>query len=122
MLMVIEAIFFISLSGIVFLFLNKWREIEMGKAYVRVSVEKDTRLKQRIDEFKVRVQSMPREAFHAAAFFTIKHAIAVFDRTKHRIYPRVSHIVDALKGRDIPRNRGSVSLFLKYIEERREDK
>lgn len=119
--MVITAIFFISLLGIVFLFLNKWRELELGKAYVRISSQQDMRLRKQIDVVVVRVRSLPRQALHAAVFFTIKHAIVIFDRTKQKLYPRIAHIVDALKGRDIPRNRGSVSLFLKYIEENRGD-
>lgn len=119
MIMVTTAIFFISLLGIVFLFLNKARELEQGKAYVKVSWGSDERLKQRIDAVKLKVRALPREALHATAFFTIKHSVHVFDRAKSVIYPRISHIVDALKGRDIPRNRGSVSLFLKYIEEKR---
>lgn len=117
--MVTTTIFFISLLGILFLFLNKWRELEQGKAFVKVSWGSDERLKQKIDEVKVKVKALPREALHATAFFTVKHGVNLFEKTKSIIYPRISHIVDALKGRDIPRNRGSVSLFLKYIEEKR---
>jgi len=115
--MVISITFFLSLAGIIFLFWNKQQEVTKGRAIVKLSLGSDHAIRQRIEGVKASAREFPRKAFHISAFYAVKHGIHAFEKTKRVVYPKISHIVDAVKGRDIPRNRGSVSLFLKHIEE-----
>lgn len=115
--MVTTIIFFLSLAGIVFLFWNKQRELTRGQALVRLNFGSDKDLKQKIENVKVHAKDFPKRAANITAFYAVKHGLNAFEKVRQVVYPRISHIVDAVKGRDIPRNRGSVSLFLKHIEE-----
>ncbi len=115
--MVLTITFFLSLLGIIFLFWNKQRELVRGAALVRLRWGSDRDLKQKIENVRLSAKDLPKRAVNITAFYAVKHGINVFEKTKGVIYPRISHIVDAVKGRHIPRNRGSVSLFLKHIEE-----
>ncbi|MFA6050576.1 MAG: hypothetical protein WC761_05255 [Candidatus Paceibacterota bacterium] len=115
--MVTTIIFFLSLLGIIFLFWNKQRELTKGQALVRLTFGSDVHLKQKIENARLGAKDFPKRAMNIGAFYAVKHGLNAFEKTKQVVYPRIAHIVDAVKGRDIPRNRGSVSLFLKHIEE-----
>jgi hypothetical protein len=117
--MVTIIIFFLSLFGIVFVFLNKMRHMSAGRPYLKLAFGSDFHLKRKIANAKASVQAMPRRAMHAGAFFAVKHGVTIYEKTKKRVYPKIAHIVDVVKGRDIPTNKGSVSLYLRQIEERR---
>lgn len=115
--MIINIIFFISLFGIIFLFVNKRREMLYGKPFMNLSFGSDYHIKQKIEGVRVSAKNFPRKAAHITAFYAVKHGITAFEKTKQIVYPKISHIIDAVKGRDIPKNKGSASLFLKHIEE-----
>ncbi len=115
--MVTTITFFLSLVGIIFLFWNKQREIVKGQALVRLRFGSDESMRQRIQSVRLGAKDFPKRAVNITAFYAVKHGLNAFEKTKKVVYPRIAHIVDAVKGRDIPRNRGSVSLFLKHIEE-----
>lgn len=114
--MVAIAIFFVSLSGVVFVFLNKKRELEEGKPYLNL-VFSDFHLKRGIESAKTSVKEMPRRAASATAFYAVKHGMTVFEKVRAVVRPRIAHIIDAVRGKNIPKNRGSVSVYLKKIEE-----
>lgn len=114
--------FFISLFAIAFLLLNKKRELENGVAFVSLAHANEIHFKQKIEVIKKTTKEMPKKVVNIAAFIAVKQGVKTFEKVKEIVYPKISHIVDAVKGRDIPKNRGSVSLFLKHIEGYRETK
>ena len=119
--MVTVAIFVFALLGIAFIFLNKKRELNLGRPYLNLAFGSDFHLKQKIEGAKVSVKSMPRKAAQATAFYAVKHGMAAFDKTKALVRPKIAHIIDAVRGKNIPESNGSVSHFLKQIEEKRSD-
>ena len=119
MYMINLIVFFASLACLVLLFWNKQKELTLGKPLMDLSFGSDESIKQRIERVRHSTKDLPKRAFHLTAFYTVKHGLNIFEKSKQVVYPKIAHIVDAVKGRDIPRNRGAVSLFLKHIEERR---
>lgn len=119
--MVTIAIFAISLVGIVFIFLNKKRELSSGRPYLNLSFGSDFHLKQKIENARVSVKEMPKRAAHATAFYAVKHGMVAFERAKALVRPKIAHIIDAVRGKNIPESNGSVSPFLRQIEEKKVD-
>ncbi|HEY4512587.1 MAG TPA: hypothetical protein VJH63_02910 [Candidatus Paceibacterota bacterium] len=118
--MVAIIIFFVSLLGVVFIFLNKKREIETGRPYLRLVFGSDFHLKRGIESATISVKGMPRRAAQATAFYAVKHGMSAFEKLKALIRPKIAHIIDAVRGKNIPTNKGSVSVFLKNIGEDRD--
>lgn len=114
--MITITLFFISLFGIMFLFINKKRELDKGEAFVCLSHCDEHHLRNKFREVQVSLREMPRRAGNIVAFLVVKQGVRAFEKLKKVVYPKISHIVDAVKGRDIPKNKGSVSLFLRHIE------
>ncbi len=114
--------FFASLVGIIFLFWNKKRELERGRAFVAISHVNEHFLKAKMKDMGQMAKETPKKVANVVAFLAVKQGVKTFEKVKEVVYPKISHIVDAVKGRDIPKNRGSVSLFLKHIENFRETK
>jgi hypothetical protein len=114
--------FFISLFAIVFLLINKKREIDSGMAFVSFAHANEIHFKQKLEGIKRTTKEMPKKVAHIAAFIAVKQGVKTFEKVKEIVYPKISHIVDAVKGRDIPKNKGSVSMFLKHIEGYKESK
>jgi len=115
--MVILTSFFVSLVAIAFIFANRRREMLVGRPYLRLTFGSDFHLKRRIESAKVSVMGMPKKAVNATAFYAVKHGLQVYSKAKSIIRPKIAHIIEAVKGKDIPKNKGSVSLYLKRIEE-----
>lgn len=95
---------------------NKQHELETGKAFVCISHCDEYNLKTRFKNFEQSLKEMPQKIAHIVVFMAVKQGVRIFEKTKKIVYPKISHIVDAVKGKDIPKNKGSVSLFLKHIE------
>ncbi len=113
------SIFFVSLVCIIFLFLNKRKGLATGKPYFGLVFGSDFHLRRKIEIARASVKQMPKRAAKATAFFAVKHGLNAYEKVKGVIRPKIAHIIDAIKGRDIPTNKGSVSLYLKSIEEHR---
>lgn len=99
-----------------FLFINKKRELDRGEAFVCLSHCDEHHLRNRFKAMQVSVKEAPRKFGNIVAFLVVKQGVKAFEKMKEIVYPKISHIVDAVKGRDIPKNKGSVSLFLRHIE------
>lgn len=112
-------VFFISFLALVFMLYNKHNELVKGKGIVKISIASDEDIRQRIETIQLNIKEFPRKVIHLTAFFTVKHGLNIFDKVRQIVYPKISHIIDAVKGKDVPKNKGSVSLFLKHIEEHR---
>jgi hypothetical protein len=115
--MVVLSSFFVALLAIIFVFGNKAREMSAGKPYLKLAFGSDFHLRRRIESAKVSVKGMPRKAANVTAYYAVKHGITAFEKAKSVIHPKIAHIIEAVKGKNIPKNKGSVSLFLKRIEE-----
>lgn len=120
--MFLSITFFVSLAGIIFLFWNKKRELEKGCAFVDISHVNEHSFKEKVKEISQSAREMPKRAFSIVTFLAVKQGVKTFEKVREIVYPKISHIVDAVKGRDIPKNKGSVSMFLKHIEGYRETK
>lgn len=120
--MITTITFFGSLIAIIFLFWNKKRELENGRALVNISHVNEAFLKEKSHDLIQSLKLMPKKVAHVAAFLAVKQGVKTFEKMKEVVYPKISHIVDAVKGRDIPKNKGSVSLFLQHVEGYRETK
>lgn len=120
--MITFTIFCIALLGIMFLFANKKRELETGVAYIFISHVNEAYFKEKFSGLVVATKESPRKIANVSAFLAVKSGVHIFEKTKQIVYPKISHIVDAVKGRDIPKNKGTVSLFLKHVEGFRDSK
>lgn len=113
--------FFVALIGIVFVFANRNRQMRTGKSYVNLSFGSDFHLKKRIVDVKATVRGMPKRAADFTAYHAVRHGIKLYDKVKTKIHPKIAHIIEAVKGKDIPKNRGTASIFLKKIEEHKKN-
>ena len=91
--------------------------MRIGKPYVNLAFGSDFHLKKKIEEAKISVKGMPKKAVTFTAYHAVRHGMKVYDKAKSVIHPKIAHIIEAVKGKDIPKNRGSASIFLKKIEE-----
>lgn len=109
--------FFISFIVIVVLITNKVYELENGRAFIVFHRNADNRLKNIANKVKIIAKSAPREIGRIALYFLIKKGVEVGEKIKTKIHPKIGHIVDAVKGRDLPKNKGKVSFFLTKISD-----
>ncbi|HYC34356.1 MAG TPA: hypothetical protein VEC13_01340 [Candidatus Paceibacterota bacterium] len=109
-------IFAVSFLGIIAVLFNKLQHINKGKAFVSVSARTDARVEQFSKNTVGLVKHAPKMVAQTAAFLAIKGSLAAYEKAKKKVYPRIAHLVDAVKGKDIPKNRGSASFFLASIK------
>lgn len=115
-------LFFVSLIATMFLFVNKARQLNTGKPYIVLSYGSDADIQRSLDRLSDTILDLPRILGRIIAFYTVKFYLKVFEKVKGIIYPRISHIVDAVKGKDIPKNRGAVSVYWTTVAERGVDR
>lgn len=113
-------IFFLSFAGIAFLLVNKSRELAGKKAFVTVSHETNHKIKSVTDKVTVSIKKSPQVVWKTLLFVVIKVSILVFEKAKTKFYPKIAHLVDSVKGRHVPKNKGSASFFLTNIKEHKE--
>jgi hypothetical protein len=109
-------IFTLSLIGVIAVIVNKIQHMNKGRAFVSVSVETDERVKKISKTTVFVVKNSPKIIAHTVAFLALKYSVIVFEKAKKKIYPRIAHLVDAVKGRDVPKNKGSASFFLTSLK------
>lgn len=105
----------IVIAGI--LLLNKKREVQSGVGYFKVGSES---LDQRISDLSTRIEIYLIETDSRKMKSIIKTQVVKFEnymlKKLHIVSKRFEVFGDVVTGRDIPKNRGSVSFFLKNIE------
>ncbi len=105
----------IVIAGIILL--NKKREVQSGTGYFKVGSES---LDQRISDLSTRIEIYLIETDSRKVKSIIKTWVVKFEnymlKKLHIISKRFEVFGDVVTGRDIPKNRGSVSFFLKNIE------
>lgn len=113
-------IFGVSFVGLIAVIGNKIAHVYRGRHIVSVSEDLDRRIKKISEELFAIVRRSPKVVGHTVAYLTIKYSVIVIEKAKKKIYPKISHIVDAAKGRNIPKNGGSASFFLANIKEHKD--
>jgi hypothetical protein len=118
-MIVAGTIFGISLLGIIFMLLNKMRQLSTGRAYISVSEHTNAKVQKISQDTALMIKNAPKVVAQTVAFLALKGTVIVYEKAKKKIYPKIAHLVDAVKGKDVPKNKGSASFFLTSI--RRED-
>lgn len=114
--------FLISLCLIVLLVLNKQRELEKGEAYFSFHRGVDDVLHKYLRKFKKFIKYAPKQMGRALLYFIVHKAMVITEKIKIKLYPRFSHIVDAVKGKYNHKNKGSASFFFTHISNDLKDK
>ena len=100
---------------------NKLREIQTGKGFVSISLEADDAIRAKIFFGKKVVTELPRHFGREAFHFAVQKTYVGFSKVRDAFYPKIAHIVEAVKGKDIPKNKGGTSFFLVNIHEHQEN-
>jgi hypothetical protein len=108
----------VSLVCILSLFSNKQRELAAGKTLLKIGgANTDYALRRlwsvSVDKLSLIHPDNSRRTLRRSIVEAEKHIMNVFHRLGHKF----SVVGDVVTGRDIPKNRGSVSFFLKNIED-----
>lgn len=114
-------IFSVSLILLWGMLLNKTREMKTGTPFVRFSSSVDTKLTYQISFWKEFFHKVPRIVFKESFRFIILKGARFFNYVKQKIRPRVAHILDEVRGRGIPKNKGSASLFIQSIKDHKDN-
>ena len=113
-------LFLISALAIVFMLMNKLREIEGKKSFVSIGSHLDESIRHKIILLRKAVVEFPRHFSREAFYAFVQNSVLLFRKLRAKIYPHIAHIVDAVKGKDIPKNKGAASFFLVHIQEHKE--
>lgn len=105
-------IFFISFLATLGIIGNKIKENETGTAFVSFHRGADDTMHRFGKKVRGFVKHAPREMARLVLYFLVHKAVLVYEKLKEKVYPRISHIVDAVKGRNVPKNKGNASFFL----------
>lgn len=111
----IVVIFGGSLLGIAFLFWNKSREERLGKPFIRVRSGFDFAAGKYSEVSKIITTELPRHALRESFHFAIRQIVALLRKVRNKIYPKISHIVDTVKGVDIPKSDKPSSSYLSDV-------
>jgi len=115
-MIIANTIFGLSFVGIIAVLVNKVQHMHKGKAFVSVSIETDAKV-QKISKTTISVvKNLPKIITHTIAFLALKYSVIAFEKAKKKIYPRISHLIDAVKGKHVPKNKGSASFFLTSLK------
>lgn len=114
-------IFSISLILLWGMLLNKMREVKTGKPFIRFSSSADVKLAYQMSFWKEFFQKVPRLVYKESFRFIILQGARFLNYTKQKIRPRVAHILDEVRGRGIPKNKGSASLFIQSIKDHKDN-
>lgn len=117
------SIFSLSLVLIVFMILNKRRELASGKAFITLSGGFDHFVERQIFFLKKISTEFPKH-FGREMLYSLVHKSVVFSHNfKEKVLrPKIGHIVDAVKGKHIPKQNGSSSFFLFHIQKHKDTK
>lgn len=113
-------IFGVSFAGIIAVIVNKLAHMHRGQHIVSISADLDRKIKKISEDIFVALKRSPKVVGHTIAYLTIKVSVVIIEKTKKKIYPKVAHLVDAVKGKNIPKNGGSASFFLTNIKEHKD--
>jgi len=110
--------FIVSSVIALFLVTNKMGELAGSRLAVRIhSHEFEVKMKTTVGAFWDWISHISMRSIRALTLATLQKAEKFFVKLFYRILKRITKMTDMVSGRDIPKNRGSVSFFLKHIED-----
>lgn len=112
--------FFVSFVLIVAMILNKFREIQTGSGFVSWSPNADDAIRKQIFIAKKFTTEFPMHFSRECLHFSVQKLYLVFTKARDIVYPKVAHIIDAVKGKNIPQNKGGTSFFLVNVQEHKD--
>lgn len=115
----------ITTFGISFAFLwamiaNRIREVRGGIPVVSFKFSFDRKLRKYARLTGIIATELPKHMGREAMHFAIKKSVDILRKVRGKVYPRIAHIVETVKGKDLPKNKGSVSLFMKAVKEHKD--
>lgn len=113
--------FFISFVVILAMIGNKLREIQTGRGFVSVNLNADDAIRAKMHIGKKAVTELPKHFVREAFHFAIQKIFVGLHKIAHIFYPKIAHIVETVKGKDIPKNKGGASFFLSDLREHKEN-
>lgn len=117
-MIITSTIAIVSLVLIVYMLLHKNREIRTGRVLVNIGNHQSDLVLQRVAASLVEKAAIAhpnngKSVLRRCIIVVEKQFMNLF----HKLSERFEIVSDVVTGRDIPKNRGSVSFFLKNIED-----
>lgn len=110
-------ILIVSICGVSLTLLNKVRELDTGKAVISINKDTDKKILDLHARVTLFIKESPKKIVHILAILALRFFYVFGKKIKQKLYPRISHLIDAVKGKDVPKNKGSVSFFLERVKE-----
>ena len=108
-------LFCVSLLGALFLVINRARFNDGRVAYVSFPKEWDKFLSHFYHASKVLFTELPKHVALNIYHFLVITSVDISKYIRNLIYPKISHIVETVKGTNLPEQKKPVSEFLKSI-------
>lgn len=106
-----------SFLFIVFMFLNKQRETRTGRNMVKIG---NTHVDYAVRRMYVSVSDKVHSLHPSNSWPTIRRGLLMVEKSIMNVFYKLGHkfsiVGEVVTGRDIPKNKGAVSFFLKNIE------
>ncbi len=109
-------VFAVSFIGAVFLVVNRVRFSDGKAAYVSFPKEWDSFFASFYHASKVLFTELPKHVLKNVYHFIVIMSVDVSRNAKLLIYPKISHIVETVRGTNLPEQKKPVSKFLKSIK------
>ena len=109
-------VFLVSFIGAVFLLANRARYSDGRVAYVSFPKQWDRFLSKFYRATKVLFTELPRHVVLNIYHFFVIVSVDISKYVRNLIYPKISHIVDTVKGTNLPEQKKEASDFLKSIK------
>ena len=109
-------VFAVSFIGAVFLLVNRAKYSDGRVAYVSFPKEWDHFLSKFYRATKVLFTELPKHVVLNIYHFFVIVSVDISKYVRNLIYPKISHIVDTVKGTSLPEQKKEASDFLKSIK------
>lgn len=107
----------VSFFGLAFLTYNKMLELTTGKNIVKISSPaRDQKLKHAWNRFVYQITHVSWKSIKRRSYKIMVSIENYFLKVIIKLGKKFSTLGDIVRGKNIPRNRGSVSFFLKNLE------
>lgn len=115
------SIFLVALALIVFMVINKKRELSTGKAYLAFSGKFNHFVEKKAFFLKKISTEFPKHFGREMLYSAVHKSVVWSHNFKEKVLrPKIGHIVDAVKGKHIPKNQGASSFFLHHIQKHKD--
>ena len=109
-------VFIVSFVGAVFLVVNRARFSDGRAAYVSFPKEWDNFFAKFYRASKILFTELPKHVLKNVYHFIVITSVDASRKVNLLIYPKISHIVETVRGTNLPEKKKPVSEFLKSIK------